>query len=73
MQFIIASVEKVVDIIIDQSMKRGEFDNLAGTGQPLPDKPLYHPLLDPTTRKLNEILKEGGFAPDWVMLQKDIK
>ncbi len=30
----------------------------------------YNPFTDFTSHKINEILVEGGFAPEWVMLKK---
>jgi hypothetical protein len=29
----------------------------------------YNPYADFTTHKINQILAEGGFAPEWVMLR----
>jgi hypothetical protein len=31
----------------------------------------YNPYADFTTHKINQILAEGGFAPEWVMLRLD--
>ena len=50
----------------------GDFDNLSGAGKPLPERVVYNPYEDFTTHKMNQILVEGGFAPEWVMLKKDI-
>ena len=54
-------------------MSKGEFDNLPLAGKPLPVKVDYNPYSDFTTHKMNEILVEGGFAPEWVTLQKEIR
>ena len=51
-------------------MADGQFDNLAGKGQPLPDRVDYNPYADFTTHKMNQILVEGGFAPEWVRLRQ---
>ena len=34
---------------------------------------IYNPYEDFTTQKMNQILAEGGFAPEWVMLKRDIE
>merc|ERR1711874_425425 len=54
-------------------MAKGDFDNLSGAGKPLPERVVYNPYSDFTTHKMNEILVEGGFAPEWVTLQKEIR
>ena len=58
--------------MIQQRMEAGEFDSLAGAGKPLPDGMDFDPLADRTTQKLNQMLAETGFLPEWVQLQKDI-
>ena len=50
----------------------GDFDNLSGAGKPLPERVIYNPYEDFTTHKMNQILVDGGFAPEWIMLKKDI-
>ena len=54
-------------------MANGEFDNLGGAGKPLPNRVDYNPYTDFTTHKINQIMVETGFAPEWVQLQKDIR
>ena len=56
---------------IEEAMKRGEFANLPGKGKPL--KLDTNPFLTPQTRMANRLLKENGFAPRWVELEKEIK
>ena len=51
---------------------KGDFDNLSGSGKPLPERVIYNPYEDFTTHKMNQILVDGGFAPEWIMLKKDI-
>jgi len=67
------AIERLVEDLISESMARGEFDNLKGSGKPLPERVVYNPYQDFTTHKMNEILVEGGFAPEWITLQRDIK
>jgi DnaJ family protein C protein 28 len=54
-------------------MAKGEFDNLSGKGKPLKHASSYNPYIDFTTHKLNQVLIENGFAPEWILLEKDIK
>ena len=37
-----------------------------------PFQVIYNPYEDFTTYKMNQILAEGGFAPEWIMLKRDI-
>ena len=60
-----------VDKQIKEAMERGEFENLSGKGKPL--KLDMNPFLTPQTRMVNRLLKENGFAPRWVELEKEIK
>ena len=53
-----------------ESMAKGEFDNLKGKGQPLPENRTGgHSINDFTKHKINEILVDGGFAPEWITLR----
>ena len=54
-------------------MGKGEFDNLPLAGKPLPNRVEYNPYADFTTNKMNQILVQEGFAPEWVTKQKDIR
>ena len=56
---------------IEEAMKRGEFANLPGKGKPL--KLDTNPFLTPQARMANRLLKENGFTPRWVELEKEIK
>ena len=58
--------------IQDSFKLEGDFDNLSGSGKPLPERVVYNPYEDFTTHKMNQILVDGGFAPEWIMLKKDI-
>ena len=66
------AMERLVEDLISESMAKGEFSNLKGAGKPLPERVVYNPYEDFTTHKINEILVEGGFAPEWITLQRDI-
>ena len=56
---------------IEEAMERGEFADLPGEGKPL--KLDTNPFLTPQARMTNRLLKENGFAPRWVELEKEIK
>ena len=58
--------------LIQESMKRGDFNNLSGQGQPL-SYSAHNPLVDTMTHNLNKILVNNGFAPEWIMLQSEIR
>ena len=66
-------IDRLVEDLITESMANGEFDNLDGAGKPLPNRVDYNPYTDFTTHKINQIMVETGFAPEWVQLQKDIR
>jgi len=66
-------IDRLVEDLIQESMASGEFDNLEGKGRPLPHRVDYNPYTDFTTHKMNQILVETGFAPEWVQLQKEIR
>ena len=66
------AMERLVEDLIAESMAKGDFDNLSGAGKPLPERVIYNPYEDFTTHKMNQILVDGGFAPEWIMLKKDI-
>ena len=56
---------------IEEAMERGEFSNLPGEGKPL--KLDTNPFLTPQARMANRLLKENGFVPGWVELEKEIQ
>lgn len=54
-------------------MSKGEFNNLSGKGKPLPEHNHRNPYVDFVTHKLNQVLIDNGFTPEWIMLQKEIR
>ena len=60
-----------VDEQIETAMERGEFKDLPGKGKPL--KLDTNPFLTPQVRIVNRLLKENGFAPRWIELEKEIR
>ncbi|GAB6019763.1 DnaJ (Hsp40), sub C, member 28 [Chamberlinius hualienensis] len=66
------AIDRLAEDLIQQSMAKGEFDNLKGFGKPL-EKLNHNPYIDTVTQKINEILQNEGFQPDWISLQKEIR
>nr|CAI5870267.1 unnamed protein product [Callosobruchus analis] len=66
-------VDRLVEDLIQESMSKGEFKNLKGEGKPLSSHQNRNPYVDFITHKLNEILIENGFTPEWITLHKEIK
>lgn len=54
-------------------MGKGEFDNLEGKGKPLSHAQSQNPYVDFTQHKINKILLDNGFTPEWITLQKEIR
>ncbi|KAL8562753.1 hypothetical protein ACOMHN_022628 [Nucella lapillus] len=66
------AIHQIVEDLIQESMKRGDFNNLAGQGRPLAHD-AHNPFVDVTTHNLNKILVNNGFAPQWITLQLEIR
>ena len=62
--------ESLVDKLIRESMERGEFDDLSGTGEPVDLS--ENPFEDPDLRTAHRLLRNAGFAPAWIEERKDI-
>ncbi|KAL7632480.1 UNVERIFIED_CONTAM: hypothetical protein RMT77_017193 [Armadillidium vulgare] len=65
-------IDRLVEDKIQESMARGDFDNLPNAGKPLKFQN-YNPFVDNITHKLNEVLIDNGYAPEWVMLEREIR
>lgn len=65
-------IDRIVDDMIQEAMARGDFDNLSMAGKPLETRN-HNPYVDTVTHKLNEVLINNGYAPEWVMLEKEIR
>ena len=63
--------ESLVDRLIRESMERGEFDNLPGSGEPI--DLAENPFEDPDLRTAHRLLRNAGFAPAWIEERKDIE
>lgn len=66
------AIERLVEDLIQESMARGDFDNLSGKGKPL-QKYSHCPHIDPMTHNLNRILIDNGYQPEWILMQKEIR
>lgn len=62
--------EPLIDRLIRESMDRGEFDNLPGSGQPI--DLTENPYEKPELRPVHRLLRNAGFAPAWIEERKDI-
>lgn len=65
--------DRVVEDLIQEAMSKGDFDNLQGYGKPLTNSQSQNPYVDFTQHKINKILLDNGFSPEWIMLAKDIR
>lgn len=67
-------MDRLVEDLIQESMARGDFDNLSGSGKPLSTRMDHHnPYVDLVTHKINQVLIDNGFTPEWITLQKEIR
>ncbi|KAM9173850.1 dnaJ homolog subfamily C member 28 isoform 1-T3 [Pangshura tecta] len=66
------AIDRLVEDLIQESMAKGDFDNLSGKGKPL-QKFSYCPHIDPMTHNLNRILIDNGYQPEWIQMQKEIR
>ena len=56
---------------IQQAMEEGAFEHLEGTGKPLDLS--ENPFEDPSDRMAHRLLKNNGFAPEWIEEAKEIE
>jgi DnaJ family protein C protein 28 len=66
------NLERIANEMIRDSIKRGEFSDLPGQGQPM-EATLDNPFLSTMEQKISSMMSNSGFAPDWVMLDKEIR
>lgn len=62
--------ESLIDKKIREAIEAGEFDNLAGTGEPIDLR--ENPYEDAAWRTAHRLLRNAGFAPSWIEERKDI-
>ncbi len=56
---------------IQEAMERGDFKDLPGKGKP--QQRDDNPYIPPAVRMVNQMLKDNGFAPRWIELDKEIR
>ncbi|KAL2716547.1 dnaJ subfamily C member 28 [Vespula squamosa] len=66
-------MDRLVEDLIQEAMNKGEFSDLPGIGKPLKNINRPNPYVDFTTHKLNQVLIENGFTPEWIQLSKEIR
>lgn len=66
------TLERIAHEKIRDSIGRGEFRNLKGMGKPL-QRDHDNLAIDNMQQKLNRLLSNAGFAPEWISLDKEIR
>ncbi|TGZ54921.1 dnaJ homolog subfamily C member 28 [Temnothorax longispinosus] len=66
-------MDRLVEDLIQEAMNKGEFSDLPGMGKPLKSISATNPYVDFVTHKLNQILIDNGFTPEWIQLSKEIR
>ena len=66
------TLERIANEKIRDAMGKGGFRNLKGMGKPLHVE-RDNPVLDNMQQKLNKMLSNAGFAPEWISLDKEIR
>lgn len=66
-------MDRLVEDLIQEAMNKGEFSDLSGMGKPLKASDATNPYVDFVTHKVNQILIDNGFAPEWILLSKEIR
>jgi hypothetical protein len=61
----------LIDRMIREAQERGEFDNLGGQGRRLDLEDTAFE--SPDWRLANRVLRNAGFAPDWIELDKSVR
>ncbi|RKU32464.1 hypothetical protein C6496_23990 [Candidatus Poribacteria bacterium] len=56
---------------IQEAMERGDFKDLPGKGKPQQFDD--NPYISPEVRMVNQMLKDKGFAPRWIEVDKEIR
>ena len=68
---IIIRLDRLSDRRIQEAIDAGEFDNLDGMGKPLQMDD--NPYVPEDMRMAFKVLKNSGFAPDWMVLSQQIE
>lgn len=63
--------ESVVEKRIQEAQRRGEFERLSGEGKPLALG--RNPYEDPAMEMAFKMLRDAGYAPEWIEADKDVR
>ncbi|XP_014778107.2 dnaJ homolog subfamily C member 28, partial [Octopus bimaculoides] len=66
------TIDRVVEDLIQDAMSKGEFHNLSGAGKPIVYKNVTT-TLDSHTHRLNQVLINNGYSPEWITMMKEIR
>lgn len=66
----LSNLESAIDKQIREAMERGDFDNLRGAGKPL--NLARDPNVPEDWELAFNLLKNAGFAPDWIETRKQV-
>ena len=64
-------LERLADQRIQEAIERGDFNDLPGAGQPLPDEPELTGVA-PELRVAYRIMKNAGMIPEYVQIRREI-
>ncbi|XP_072036628.1 dnaJ homolog subfamily C member 28-like [Amphiura filiformis] len=67
------TLDRMVEDLVQKSMADGDFDNLPGSGKPLPDRTHYCPFIDINQHNLNQVMVNNGYVPEWIRMEKEIR
>lgn len=65
--------DRDVESLIQEAIANGDFKNLSGYGKPLLQSQTHNPHVDFAQHKINKIMLDNGFCPEWIMLKKEIR
>ena len=71
-QRITQALERLANDLIREAMAKGEFDHLPGQGKPLAYS-LPNVALDDMSSKINHMLVNAGFKPEWITLEQEMR
>ena len=66
------NLERIANEMIKDAIKKGEFSELPGHGRPI-ENAYENPVLSTMEHKINAMLGNSGFAPDWILLDREIR
>lgn len=61
-----------LDKEFDRANREGQFDDLPGKGKPIDWEDWNNPFVKPEDQIVNIILKNAGYAPEWVAQRREI-